>query len=241
MTQIFKKCMRKIAFLMSGYFSQLLTSLILLFFFRPYNHGAIYFAIWELCLIFVFISAIFNCDHAKTIKVISTCLALPALLFDLLNLFYPSKSFSFCFLFLMIIFILITTASIVKKVVINARVRVETLRGVVCAYFMVAFGFSFAFFFVELIAPGSFSFGAIDPKALHPSLVLSQMMYFSFVTLLCIGYGDILAVQKVAQSLAILEGIIGQFYIAILVSRLVSVYSFFEHKLHLLSGKEKGK
>ena len=58
-------------------------------------------------------------------------------------------------------------------------------------------------------------------------------MYFSFVTLLTIGYGDITALKDLAQTCSILEGIAGQFYIAILVSRLVAVYSFYEHKLHL--------
>ena len=43
----------------------------------------------------------------------------------------------------------------------------------------------------------------------------------------------------VGQTFAILEGIVGQFYIAILVSRLVAVYSFFEHKLHLVKKSDK--
>ncbi len=56
------------------------------------------------------------------------------------------------------------------------------------------------------------------------------MLYFSFVTLLTIGYGDITAVKDTAQTAVIMEGIIGQFYIAILVARIVSIYSFFSDK-----------
>lgn len=227
--------------MMSGYFSQLLVSLILLFIFRPYDRGPVYMAVWEGLLVVVFLSAIFNCDHTKKIKVVSTCLAAPALLFEWMNYIYPHRTFALLFLIFMIIFVAVTTASIIKRVVINARVRMETLRGVVCAYFMVAFGFAFTFYFLELTMPGSFLFSNFDVHGVKHTVLLSEMMYFSFVTLLCIGYGDITAFKDVAQTFAILEGIIGQFYIAILVSRLVAVYSFFEHKLHLVSSKGKKK
>lgn len=239
MVKIFKESFFRFVHAMSGYFTQLLVSLILLFISRPYNRGAIYTAIWEFFLILVFFSAIFNCDHPKKIKIIAICLAIPALLFEWLNLFFPTTLFTLFFLIFMIIFVVVTTTSIVQKVVINARVRMETLRGVVCAYFMLAFGFAFTFFFLELIHPESFHFSYLDPSITKQHLFLSEMLYFSFVTLLCIGYGDIIAVKDVAQTVVILEGIIGQFYIAILVSRLVAVYSFFEHKLHLASSKRR--
>lgn len=237
MGKIFKTCYARCRRFLSGYFSQLLISLILLFIFRPYHRGYIYMGIWQIFFVFVFLSAIFNCDHSKKIKIVSTCLAIPALIFQWINLIYHSEILALPFLFFTIVFVFITTTSIIKKVIINARVRMETLRGVVCAYFMVAFGFAFTYLFVSFLIPGSFHFDAsISPIMTHSHL-LSEMIYFSFVTLLTIGYGDITAVHDIAQTLALLEGIIGQFYIAILVSRLVAVYSFFEHKLHLVSKK----
>ncbi|QVL56769.1 MAG: two pore domain potassium channel family protein [Simkaniaceae bacterium] len=238
MANFFKKSYSSCVRSLSGYFTQLLISLILLFVFRPYDRGGIYMAVWQLFLVIVFLSAIFNCDHSKKIKIVSTCFAVPALIFQWLNLGFHSRTLTLLFLFFSMIFIFIMTASIIKKVVINARVRLETLKGVVCAYFMVAFGFSFAYFFIALLLPHSFHFSNLNPAILSHSHFLSEMMYFSFVTLLCIGYGDVIAIRDIAQTLAILEGIIGQFYIAILVSRLVAVYSFFEHKLHLVSKKK---
>ncbi|MCP5506559.1 MAG: two pore domain potassium channel family protein [Chlamydiales bacterium] len=239
MGKIFKKCYAGCASYLSGYFSQLLISLILLFIARPYDRGHVYMAVWQIFFVLVFLSAIFNCDHSKKIKIISSCLAIPALICEWINLAYHSKNLELLFILFTTIFIFITTASIIKKVIINARVRMETLRGVVCAYFMVAFGFAFTYVFIALLFPGSFHFEGVVPATMTHSHLLSEMMYFSFVTLLTIGYGDITALHDVAQTLAILEGIIGQFYIAILVSRLVAVYSFFEHKLHLVSKKKK--
>ena len=221
----------------SGYFSQLLASLILLFIFRPYDRGPLYMGIWQIFLIIVFFSAIFNCNHSKKIKIISTCFGVPAVLLQWINLIQPNIYFALIFIICTIIFIFITTTSIIKQVVINARVRMETLKGVVCAYFMVAFGFAFIYYFIVLVSPETFHFAYFDAVTASHSRFLSELMYFSFVTLLCIGYGDVIAILDVGQTFAILEGIIGQFYIAILVSRLVAVYSFFEHKLHLTAKK----
>ncbi len=223
----------------SGYFSQLLLFLILLFASRPYDRSALYVAIWEFFFTLLFLSAIFNCDHSKPVKICAISFAIPSLLGQWFNLLYPSRVITLIYLVFTILFIIVTTTSIVKSVVINARVKMETLRGVICAYFMVAFGFSFLYLFIDTVAPSSFYFASAHFNPANHIHYLSEIMYFSFVTLLCIGYGDITAIKDVAKTFVILEGIIGQFYIAILVARLVAVYSFYEHKLHLAS-QDKG-
>lgn len=50
-------------------------------------------------------------------------------------------------------------------------------------------------------------------------------LYFSFVTLSTVGYGDIAAVSNPARLLAMVEAVIGVFYTTILIARLVSLYS----------------
>jgi len=47
----------------------------------------------------------------------------------------------------------------------------------------------------------------------------------SFVTLAMLGYGDVLPRSELAQSLAIVEAVGGQMYLAVLIARLVSLYS----------------
>lgn len=55
-------------------------------------------------------------------------------------------------------------------------------------------------------------------------------IYFSFVTLVTLGYGDIVPVSLLARSLSILEGIVGQLYVVILISSLVSEFSAYAVK-----------
>ncbi|CCB89256.1 potassium channel family protein [Simkania negevensis] len=241
MTKLIKLYTSKTFRVLSGYFSQLLLSLILLFVFRPYDRGLIYSSIWQFVFLVVFLSAIFNCKHSRKVKIAASCFAIPALVFHFLHLAFPSTTFIIIFLVFVIIFTFIITTSIINQVVVNARVRLETLKGVVCAYFMVAFGFAFIYYLLDLVSPGTFHADFFQAETISHSRYLSEMMYFSFVTLLTIGYGDIIAVKDVGQTFTILEGIIGQFYIAILVSRLVAVYSFFEHKLHLVAKSDAKK
>lgn len=53
----------------------------------------------------------------------------------------------------------------------------------------------------------------------------SEFVYFSFITLTTAGYGDIVPLTRAAQALSILEALFGQLYLAILISRLMAVYT----------------
>jgi len=53
---------------------------------------------------------------------------------------------------------------------------------------------------------------------------LHDFVYYSFVTLTTLGYGDIVPLSATARSLVYMEAIFGQFYIAILVAGLVSIH-----------------
>lgn len=71
----------------------------------------------------------------------------------------------------------------------------------------------------------------IDPKAFHVSSIRDDefkpwnlVMYFSFMTLTTVGYGDIIPVNKWAMALANFEAIIGAFYLTVIIARLVSLY-----------------
>jgi hypothetical protein len=164
------------------------------------------------------------------VKIVTIFLAIPTFLLTWLELFYTSEiTFIFNVVFTLG-FLWVCTASILHDVILNARVTVETLRGVVCAYFMIAFFFAYAYYMVEYLLPGSFHLLSRDVSFVTYSRNLSQMMYFSFVTLLTIGFGDITPLGDEAQSFVVVEGIIGQFYVAILVARIVSVYSLYSDK-----------
>jgi hypothetical protein len=223
----------------AGHYNYLLVFLIIIFAFRPYNKGIEYLTVWKTLFTCTLLLAIFNCKHRHKVKVFAIILAIPTFLLSWLEFFFHTEA---CFALKVIFtigFLGVCVASILYDVLLRAKVTIETLRGVVCAYFMIAFVFAFAYYLVEYFLPGSFQLITRDVSFVTYSRNLSQMMYFSFVTLLTIGFGDITPLGDVAQTLVVIEGIIGQFYVAILVARIVLAYSDRKTSIPLRAKKRK--
>lgn len=211
----------------------LLMLLFLLFVGRPYEYHEIYVGIWKTFLTATLIVAIFNCDHQRTTKLVISILAVPTLIFSWLALVYQTVPVLIVTAVLTAVFMSICAASILYHVVLGARVTIETLRGVICAYFLVAFIFAYIYLLMEYISPSTFLIRGEVLPILPQTRFFSDMLYFSFITLLTVGFGDIVAIKEWGQTAVVLEGLIGQFYIAILVARLVSVYSLLTDKILL--------
>lgn len=222
----------------SGHYNILLFFAVMLFVFRPYGRSESYIAVWTLLLAGTILSSIFNCRHRLSIKWTAAALAIPSVLLSWLNLYSPSPPLFIINAIITILFMFISVGSILYDVVLRAHVTLETLRGVICAYFMVAFAFAYCYYLIEFLIPGTFLFSDRNISVFSFTHYISEMLYFSFVTLLTIGYGDIVAVKDWGQTAAVVEGIVGQFYVAILVARLVSVYSFYSDK-RLIRALEK--
>jgi hypothetical protein len=116
-------------------------------------------------------------------------------------------------------FLVLTTLTLVLDLAQATRVSVNTFYAAVCAYFLVGLVFAVAYGIVELLAPRSFT-GSAANLSFGPD---SDFMYFSLVTLATLGYGDIAPVSGMARALASLEAVVGQFYVAALVARLVGL------------------
>lgn len=102
-------------------------------------------------------------------------------------------------------------------------VTVDTILGAVVAYLLVAVAFTMVFQIIELQSPGSFS-GIPDDAINHRTDLATSMMYFSLVCITTMGYGDIVPVSALARPLAVIEGVFGQFYLAVMIARLVGLH-----------------
>lgn len=99
------------------------------------------------------------------------------------------------------------------------RVDVEHIFAALDAYLLAGVMIGVVCWVLDELAPGSFKGMA------GGSLTLPEGIYFSFVTLATLGYGDIVPVSDVARSLAILAAVSGQMYLTVLVAWLVSLYA----------------
>lgn len=210
--------------LLVGDFKQLMFFLILLFVFRPYNLGTDYIAIWHLFFTGVLLAAIFNCHHTLRVQIFSLIIGIPTFILNWWSLFHPSEWMFIAALSASLAFLIFAIFFLLSKVLLGT-VNADVLRGTICVYFMIGFAFSIVYTIIELLYPGSFK-GLVDRTPLFPhGHYHSEMVYFSFITLLAIGYGDITPMGDLTQMFAVSEGLIGQFYLAILVARLVGTYA----------------
>ncbi|WP_337288343.1 potassium channel family protein [Candidatus Methylomirabilis sp.] len=97
-----------------------------------------------------------------------------------------------------------------------ASVDAEHVYAALSAYLLAGIFFGLLYWVIEQIWPATFTVTDHFSRA--------SAMYFSFVTLATLGYGDIVPRTDVARGLAIVEGVGGQLFLAVMVARLVSLY-----------------
>jgi hypothetical protein len=96
----------------------------------------------------------------------------------------------------------------------------DRIFAVIAGYLMLGIIWAYLYGIVEALAPGSFSMGG-DGHISNVGDGNVELLYFSFVTLTTLGYGDVSPVLPFAQSLAVLEAATGILYIAVLVASLM--------------------
>lgn len=107
----------------------------------------------------------------------------------------------------------------VLRYVMQARViTADQIYAGICAYLMLGFAFAAVFFLLDILQPNSFAVNTSLKEMNGPDL-----MYFSFVTLATLGYGDITPLTRFARSLSALEALTGSLFIAVFMARLVSL------------------
>ena len=118
------------------------------------------------------------------------------------------------------VFLALAIFNTLRQVAVGNDISPNRIIGATCVYLMLGVLWSVAYSVLDYSQPGSFA-GLTEPAspAWNPDWV-----YFSFVTITTLGYGDILPLTQSARSLAFAEAIVGQFYIAVLVAGLVGAY-----------------
>jgi hypothetical protein len=117
-------------------------------------------------------------------------------------------------------FIVVAVWCVASQVFTSREINANRVIGAVTLYLLFGLLWAIAYAVIESVNPGSIV-GRPDSSAEGWS---SEWLYFSFVTMTTLGYGDIAPVTATARTIAYLQAVFGQFYIAILVAGLVSAY-----------------
>jgi hypothetical protein len=122
-----------------------------------------------------------------------------------------------------VLFFAFVIAQLVAFVVRAPRVDANVLCAGVSGFLMLGLLWMPAYLTVARLNPAAFSLPSTPGTP--ATLDGFSAFYYSFMTLCTVGYGDITPVSRPARMLAVVEAITGLFYMAVLISRLVSLYS----------------
>ena len=116
------------------------------------------------------------------------------------------------------IYFLLASGKIYKEIVVAQKVDNGMIAAVFSGFIMLGFLGTFLFTLIEIAESGSFShLGEGDLK-------YQNLSYFSFVSLLTIGYGDIVPITQMAKKTAILLGLLGNFYLTFVAAIIIGKY-----------------
>jgi hypothetical protein len=226
MTAPGKAALRTSAFRYSAV--QLLGSLVLLFVAAPFLEDIPGGEFVEAVLLsLVMVLGVLAVGGRRRVLAFALFLVVPALAAKWGNQVRPNLVPPEIYLAFTVIFFGFMIVQLLRYILGAPRVDANVLCAGVSGYLLLGLLWVPAFELVARISPPSFAITA-GPGGVSEMRGFNAF-YFSFSTLTTVGYGDISPVSNVARMLAMMEAVTGVFYMALLISRLVSAYSNVHH------------
>ena len=206
----------------SDWHLSVLLGLLLLVVFIIYpigGHGPIAAAVRQFFLSLILISgAVLVARTRKTLGVIGA-LALVTAAVGWARLGLSEQWLSVLSILMWVVFLVLLAVAILFRVFEEGEINVHRIQGAVAVYLLLGVIWAGCYRLVIEADPTAFNF----PSVTDEGSLMSKLVYFSFVTLTTVGYGDITALDTGARSLAMLEALTGQLFPAVLIARLVSM------------------
>jgi hypothetical protein len=202
-----------------GRFLYLLVYILALIAIQPFDEAFSEFGILlDIIVSVILVSAIYAVSQKARQTIIGILLAVPLLLSIWIKQFLKIEWLQIPETFLGIAFFGFIITLILKFIFNEDEIKGDLIAGAAAVYLLLAIAWAYAYRAIGVIQPGSFAIA--DAQNITQSLSL----YFSFVTITTLGYGDIFPVTTAAKSCAILEAVVGQLYLVITIAWLVGVH-----------------
>ena len=176
----------------------------------------------DIFLYLMLFAAIFQIRNSRLFW-IALPLLIAAVSADIVNFFVHSDAALISTNFLSCAFVVVIFLKITTFVIRARRVSADVLMGGFCGYVLLGLIWAYIYINLELLVPGAFNFRFHDTAA-GVDRVYTLLFYYSYVTLMTIGFGDIVPVSSAAQTLTVLEGLVGQMYVIFCISTLAGMY-----------------
>jgi len=202
-----------------GRFLFLLISIFLWFVLSPFLEGLLRLStLADLFVTLVLLSGVFAVIQRKGVFIFSLSFAIFTVLVRWSLHLFNISSFEMVNNILSILFMGFIVGIILSYLFKEEEITSDVIMGAICGYFLIGLLWNNVYGLLEVIEPNSFQFSQ------RLGAEGTEFIYYSFVTLTTLGYGDITPISNPAQSLSLLEAVMGQLYLAVLVARLVGIH-----------------
>ena len=168
---------------------------------------------------FVMFYLVFSARHTRALYLVDMAFVVPTLLATWLDSIYQNSMTFVASYLTMMIFFLYLQFLIIRQMVHAHKVDTNTIFGAMNIYLVAGLIWAYAFILLNHFDANAFhmpSYELLDKK-------VELFTYYSFTTLTTLGYGDIVAESAQARMLSVFEAVFGQLYLAIVISKLVSI------------------
>ncbi len=174
----------------------------------------------------IFLSGIYAIIENGKILILTLLIAIFAFGLNILNYFLKMPTLHLLTICFFGLFFVSMAAVILYYITKAKRVTFDIITGAICGYLLLGMIWTMLFSLIEIILPGSFLINGQSIMTAYGDFqrpIYTHLVYYSFVTLTTLGYGDISPASPPARAFSSLEAITGQLYIAILIARLVAL------------------
>jgi hypothetical protein len=207
-----------------GKFFYLLVCQVLLLILFPYlEKPGLPMLLFRLLGAAAFVSGVYAVSEKRVQWITALVLAIPAGILNALVVFHLDPRITIPTMILTILFLVFTLVVLLRAVLRAGQVTSDTIYGALSVYLLMAVTWAAAYLLLVTLQPGAIAMDAVR----HPnhSMDWFDCVFYSFVTLTSLGYGDIVPITGQARSLSILEAVSGMMYVAVLIARLVGLHA----------------
>jgi len=137
---------------------------------------------------------------------------------ELINQFTTFTNSRILFTTSYIIYFIFLSTEVFRQILTTKDVDIGMIAAVLCGFIILGMAGGSVFTVIEIIHPDSFN-------NLSQGLDgISDLMYYSFITILTIGYGDITPATNIAQKMSMFFGLIGYFYGVVVIGIIMGKY-----------------
>lgn len=174
------------------------------------------------------ISAVYSVSERRWPLVLAIVLASPAVIAHVLPTLIGAGETLLFRMVVSAIFLSYITILLSSFLLRQERVSADMILGAMNVYLLSAIIFMFLHAIAEIARPGSYVYQGDSLTASlgghTESHMIVTLLYFSLVTLTTLGYGDISPAVPIARTLCSLEAVIGQFFVAVFIARMVAIH-----------------